>query len=331
MKNEELIVRIIGGLESEYPNMLDQQKIKRLIEEVLYDYEVSEKTKSLVPQNDISCRLNIFLASKKIDGVSNSTLKSYYQQIMRFSNFIQKNLEDVNSMDIRMYLAHYMKTGVKNSTIATATWILKSFFSWLEIEEYITKNPMKKIKQIKTESSMRESLSHEEIEKIRDSFEDIRSECLFEFFYSSGCRLDEVVKLNKEDVDWNRLCIKVLGKGNKERFVYLNATAKYHLEKYLISRKDDCEALFVTKRKPIRRMGNRAIQREFKKMGELAGVKRAVFPHLIRHSMATTLVNMGVDLNSVQKLLGHQDLSTTQIYGKLCDQNAENEFRKHFI
>ena len=331
MKNEEIIIRIVGGLESDYPNLLDQQKVKRLIEEVLYDYEIHDKTKALVPHNDISSKITLFLASKKIDGISNTTLKSYYLQLTKFSNFMQKNLEDIDSMDIRMYLAYYMKTGVKNSTIATATWILKSFFSWLEIEEYISKNPMIKIKQIKVENTVREGLSHEEIEKIRDNFEDSRSKGLFEFFYSTGCRLDEVVKLNRKDIDWNRLCVKVLGKGNKERFVYLNATAKYHLEKYLESRTDDCEALFATKRNPIKRMGNRAIQREFGKMGKLAEINRKVFPHLIRHSMATTLVNMGVELTSVQKLLGHENASTTQRYGKLCDQNAENEFRKHFI
>jgi integrase/recombinase XerD len=270
----------------------------------------------------------IFLASKKIDGLSENTLKGYYERLNKFSYFIQKNIEDIDVMDIRMYLAAYSKTGVKNSTIAREIAILKSFFVWLENNCYILKSPMRNIKQIKVEKTLREALTAEELELVRDACETLRDRALIEFFYSTGCRLDEVVKLNKSDIDWQDLSLKVFGKGKKERIVFITPKAKIHLKKYLMSRLDDCEALFVTERKPTKRLGRRSYERAIDKLGKKAKLSKDLFPHLLRHTTATSMLRNGASLVEVQHYLGHEDPSTTQIYAHLSNDAVRAAHRK---
>lgn len=331
MKKEEAIVRIVGKLDLQFGDVLDQRKVREIIEEVLYEYDLVSTSRELMLVNNMQDKIMLYLATRKIDGLSNRTLEAYSRHLNRFAHYMRKNVEDITTMDVRMYLAAYAKTGVKNTTIATETNYLRSFFKWLEDEEYILKSPMRKIKPIKVEKRLRDALTIEELEMIRDACKTYRQRALVEFFYSTGCRLEEVEVLNKKDIDWQNLKLKVIGKGNKERIVYLSPKAKVHIMKYLMSRLDASEALFVTERQPISRLGRRSIQREFNKLAELAGLSRRVYPHLMRHTTATNLLNGGADLVTVQHVLGHQDPSTTQIYAKASDKNIEHEYRKNMI
>ncbi|SDL21049.1 tyrosine-type recombinase/integrase [Natronincola ferrireducens] len=331
MKKEEAIIRIVGKIDLEYDGIVDQQKVRSIIEEVLYDYELVSTSRELVIVNDMHDKIMLYLATRKIDGLAKRTLEAYSRHLNRFAHYMRKNIEDINAMDIRMYLASYSKTGVKNTTLATEINYLRGFFKWLKSEEYIDKNPMDKIKTIKVEKRLRDALTIEELEKIRDACETYRQRALVEFFYSTGCRLEEVEKLNKEDIDWQNLKLKVIGKGNKQRVVYLSPKAKVYIQKYLMSRLDTCEALFVTERNPISRLGRRSIQREFNKLANLAALSRRVYPHLMRHTTATNLLNGGADLVTVQQVLGHQDPSTTLVYAKISDKNVEHEYRKNMI
>lgn len=331
MSKEEAVIRIVGKLDLIYSAVMDQQEVRRIVEEVLYDYDLFPVQRALVVQNNMNDRILLYLASKKIDGLSQNTLENYSRHLNKFAMSMRKNVEDITTMDVRMYLSAYAKTGVKNSTIGTETDILRAFFKWLEDEEYINKSPLRKIKPIKIEKRLRQALSNEEMEILREGCKTYRERAIVEFFYSTGCRLEEVEKLNKSDIDWQKLQLRVIGKGNKERIVYINAQAKVHLQKYLMTRLDDCEALFVTERNPISRLGRRSFQREFKKIGKVSGLKKKVFPHLIRHTMATHLLNRGADLVTVQALLGHEDASTTQIYAQISNINIEHEYRKYMI
>jgi integrase/recombinase XerD len=232
-------------------------------------------------------------------------------------------------MDIRMYLASYQRhTGCANTTLESEVAGLKSFFGWLEDEEYIAKSPMRKIKAPKTEKRMREALTPEELELLRDASKTLRERALIEFFYSTGCRLDEVVKVNKPDVDWQNLSLHVIGKGNKEREVFISDKAKVHIRKYLLSRIDDCNSLFVTERQPIRKLGRRSIEREFETLGNAAGISKQVSPHVIRHTTATDMLRHGASLSEVQAYLGHEDPSTTQIYAQVSDEAVRAAHKK---
>lgn len=222
---EELIIKILNK-SMDFLNQNQIQKLRTILEEELYNYNLQPVVKDLVPINNIREKMLLYLASKKLDGLSKNTLLNYKLQLNRFANFIQKDVESITSMDVRMYLAACSKIGLKNSSMASIISILKSFFNWLEDEEYISKNPMRKIKTIKTEKYIRKALTFEELEMLRDVCKNIRERALLELFYSTGCRLDEIQKLDKKDIDWNTGSITVLGKGSKERKSLLKRKGK---------------------------------------------------------------------------------------------------------
>lgn len=329
MKSQEATIRIVGKLDLLYPGMFDQAKIRQAVEEVLYEYDITIKETLPAVIDNMRDRILMYLATRKTEGLSDITLKSYGRTLIRFSGYMRKNVEDISAMDIRMYLANRAKENVKNTTLANDTDILRGFFKWLEDEEYILKSPMRKIKTVKVEKRLREALTKEEFEVLRTGAKTLRQKALLELLYSTGCRLEEVEQMKKKDIDWQRLQIRVVGKGNKERIVYINATAQVHLRKYLMSRLDDCDSVLVTERAPIKFMGRRAIQREINKIAKQSGLNINVYPHLIRHTFATHMLNSGMSLNILQQILGHDDPSTTLVYAKLDNVTVENEYRKY--
>ena len=326
---DEFIIKAIGKITLEFPK-IDQRKLRNILEESLYNFQVTSEEKSLVA-SDVEGKIALYLATKKLDGLSINTLKGYKLHLLRFADYIHKPVSTINTMDIRIYLARVTQ-GLKASTLATEVSVLKSFFGWLLEEEFIVRDPTKKIKQPKVEKRLRKSLTVEELEILKESCKTLRERALVEIFYATGCRLDEIEKLNRDDINWQDLSVNVIGKGNKERIVYISPKAKIHVRKYLMSRIDDCEALFVTSRQPIRRLGRRSIEKEFNKIGKRCGFKKSIFPHLIRHTTATLLLNNGADIVTVQKLLGHSSPATTEgIYAEATNQHIKEEYKKHLI
>lgn len=225
-----------------------------------------------------------------------------------------------------------IQNSLKNTSIETEKSILKSFFGWLEDEEYIVKSPARKIKPTKVEKRLRNALDDEELEKLRDACKTPRQRALLEFIFSTGCRLSEVVNVNISDINWDECSLKVIGKGNKEREVQFSKKARLYLKKYLASRGDISNpSLFITERKPFHRLGKRAIEREIAKIAEQAGMNKAVYPHLLRHTMATMGLRAGMPLPTVQKLLGHSDPATTEIYAEISNDMVKEEYRKYLI
>ncbi len=327
MLKEDVIIRILGK-SMEFLAQDSAVKLRTIIEEELYNYDLHPAENSIVPYEGIPEKLVLFITTKKLEGLSPRTLKSYTLHLTRFSKIMQKRLEDITVIDIRRYLAQYSNSGVKNSTLNTEMTILRSFFSWLEAEDYIIKSPMRKIKPTKKEKRIRKALTPEEMEVLRMACSTKREKAMVEFFYSTGCRLDEVYKLNKQDIDWNRGLVNVIGKGDKERTVFLNARAKVHLWNYIESRLDKCEALFVGSKLPFERLGHRGYQRIFNELGERAGITKSVHPHLMRHTTATTAVNNGASIQSVQMMLGHTDPATTTLYAHLNTDEVQISHKK---
>lgn len=329
MKSQEAVIRIVSKLDMMYGDVFNQGEVRQAIEDVLYNYTIEDKETSLAVLDDLGDMTFMYLATRKTEGLANTTLKGYGRSIGRFARHIRKNVVDITAMDIRIYLANRAKENLKNTTLANDTDILRGFFNFLEDEEYINKSPMRKIKTIKVEKRLREALTKEQFETLRTGSKTLRQKALLELLYATGCRLEEVEQMRKQDIDWQRLQIKVIGKGNKERIVYMNATCQVHLRKYFMSRLDDCDSVFVTERKPCKFMGRRAIQREINKITEQSGVNINVYPHLIRHTTATHLLNSGMNLNVLQQILGHDDPSTTLVYAELDNVTVENEYRKY--
>lgn len=327
---KEIIIKVLDKA-SAFIDHEHIQELRNILEEELYNCTISPACTALTVLNDMPGKVMLFLASKKLDGCSKNTLNNYSLVLKKFCGVVHKDVEQIDSMDIRRYLALYSKRGVKNTTLATIISCLKSFFAWLENEEYITKSPMRKIKNIKIEKRVRKALTREELEMLRDACRTLREKALVEFFYSTGCRLDEVQKLNIADVDWSKGKVMVIGKGNKERPVYLNARAILHLKKYLASRNDDNPALFVTERRPYKRLGRRSIERTFSNLGKRAGISKTVYPHLLRHTTASMMLQNGATMAEVQHYLGHDSPATTQIYAEMDTQTIRISHMKHVI
>lgn len=329
---DEIVVKIIGKTTLACPEV-DQLKLRSILEDVLYDYDIQPKCTAIALKANMNEKIAMFLACKKLDGLSGLTIDSYKLHLLRFSRCMNKNVEDITTVDIRRYLAYLMQQyKLKDTSIETEKSILKSFFNWLEDEEIITKNPARKIKPTKVEKRLRKALDDEELERLRDACETPRQRALFEFLFSTGCRLSEVVNVDIADIDWNECYLKVIGKGNKEREVEFSKKTRLYLKKYIASRGDISNpALFTTERRPYHRLGNRAIEREIAKIAEQAGLEKAVYPHLLRHTMATMGLRSGASLTTIQKLLGHSNPSTTEIYAEISNDIVREEYRKHMV
>lgn len=324
----EVVIKLIGRLSLEFPEM-DQLKARTVIEEVLYKYEVTPNETGLMV-SDIDDRLQMFLAVRKLEGLSDKTLKNNNYELLKFSQFIRKPLSAVNVTDLRIYLANRCK-GLQANTINTIITTLKKFFSWLFEEGYIPSNPGSKLKRTKEPKRIKQPLNKKEVEQLKVACKKLREKALIHFLYATGCRLGEVVKIKKTDINWSERTLFVIGKGDKEREVCFDQAAELHLQNYLESRTDDCDALFVTekgKNGKRSRLGDRAIQKEIKKIANRIGINKSIHPHLFRRTFASHKLNSGAPLNVVQGWLGHSNPATTQIYAITSRETLIHEYRR---
>lgn len=327
--NDELSVILIGRLTLELPelevNLQKQLALKRVIDEVLYKYEVTTKETSLVA-SDISQKAGLYLACKKLEGVSENTIYNYRLELLHFNDFFNKPVSTINSMDIRMYMSS-IGNGVQENTLNTKMVPIRDFFQWLQNEEYIISNPTKKVKSVKEPIRERDPLTDQQVEIIREGLSDVKDKSIFEFLLATGCRLSELVNIKISDIDWNRMSLLVIGKGNKQRRIYFNDRTKIVLEKYLSTRKGECESLFCSSKRPYGQLKQRAIQLIVKNIEEKTNPGRNLHPHIFRHTFATKALKY-MPLESVQALLGHSQISTTLIYAKTNEASTEFMYRK---
>jgi integrase/recombinase XerD len=205
---------------------------------------------------------------------------------------------------------------------------ISSFFSWLEEEDYVLKSPMKRIHKIKTKTVVKNVISDEAIEKLRDNCRGNRDLAIIDLLYSTGIRVGELVNLNIDDIDLEgRECI-VYGKGDKERRVYFDAKAKVHLKDYLDSRDDANEALFVTLDAPHERLKISGVEIRLRQLGRRLNIDR-VHPHKFRRTMATRAIDKGMPIEQVQKILGHSQIDTTMQYAMVNQTNVKTSHQKY--
>ena len=325
--NEELKRNILIKLaENININFENQQTVERILVELLQDYTVVKNETSLTI-SDIPEKITMYLQAKKLEGIAASTLQNYFYFLRKLSEHTHKQVRDITLNDLRMFL--YVECeGIKPSTANTKVAYLQSFFKWMVDEEIIDKDPSRKLTQVRLPKRLRNSLTIEEIEKLRLACIDTRERALLELLFSTGCRLSEVVGINVEDLNYQELSIRVIGKGNKERIVYFNTKAKVHIENYIKERPGYSEALFVTSKKPYKRVGCRGIQLIINKIATRAGFDKSVFPHLFRHSMATLTLQNGASIITIQKLLGHSNVTTTEKYAQANMENVKFEYKQ---
>ncbi len=324
---EELMTEVMQHMLS-YLDNAQMKQLRQVMEHVLSRYDVTELKKK--PEEDDSNNLIArFIVAKRIEGCSEKTLKYYQTTIDAMVASLGKNVRHIHTEDLRTYLTEYQnKKQLSRVTIDNIRRILSSFFSWLEDEDYIIKSPVRRIHKVKTASSIKETYSDEDLEKMRDNCEESRDLAMIDMLASTGMRVGEMVLLNRDDINFaERECV-VFGKGDKERMVYFDARAKLHLQDYLDSRTDDNPALFVTLRAPYERIQIGGIEHRLREMGKRLNIPK-VHPHKFRRTLATMAIDKGMPIEQLQRLLGHQRIDTTLQYAMVKQTNVKMAHKKY--
>ena len=304
---EERLICILN----EMAEFLNIAQLKKLQEVLIKNLAEKDAVKTEIGNNEY---LKLFLDAKKIEGCSERTLKYYQVTIEHLLSNIQTPIRKITTDELRGYLVEYQKiNNCSKVTVDNVRRNISSFFSWLEEEDFILKSPMRRIHKIKTKTVVKETISDESIEKLRDGCHEIRDLAMIDLLYSTGIRVGELVKLNIQDIDFEQRECVVFGKGDKERKVYFDAKAKIHLKKYLEERVDNNPALFVTLDAPFDRLKISGVEIRLRKLGRSLSLDR-IHPHKFRRTMATRAIDKGMPIEQVQKILGHSQIDTTMQY-----------------
>lgn len=319
---EEKIVTILNEM-SEY---LSIEQMKKLQEVMLDAFSGKIEKKKQISNQEY---LRLFLAAKTIEGCSKRTIQYYRVTIEKMLTLMNQPIRKISTDDMRSYLSQYQEwNGCSKVTVDNVRRNISSFFSWLEEENYILKSPMRRIHKIKTNQQVKEIITDEDIERLRDSCSCKRDLAMIDLLYSTGIRVGELVNLNISDVDFEaRECV-VFGKGGKERKVYFDAKSKLHLQAYLSSRVDDNEALFVTLDAPHDRLKISGVEIRMRSLGRSNNMTR-IHPHKFRRTMATRAIDKGMPIEQVQKILGHSQIDTTMQYAMVNQSNVKTSHQKY--
>ena len=325
---EDFIQCIVEGMDG---FLCDEQmmRLQDVVREVLEGFSIGRVlTVNERQREDNEQLLNAFLSAKKVEGCSEKTLVYYRATLDKMLTEVDKGIAEISTNDVRQYLSDFKEArGSSKVTIDNIRRIFSSFFSWLEEEDYIAKNPIKRIHRVRADSLVKEIINDESMEILRDSCTEMRDLALIDLLASTGMRVGELVRMNIADIDFQeRQCI-VLGKGNKERTVYFNARTKIHLSNYLKSRTDSNPALFVSLSKPFNRLSISGVEKRLRMLGDKVNMVK-VHPHKFRRTLATTAIDRGMPIEQVQKLLGHVKIDTTLHYAMVGQNNVKNSHRK---
>ena len=277
-----------------------------------------------------------FLTYREIEkNVSSHTLLNYRIDLKQVRNFLEgKDVQRIDRLDIRKYLASLKSKDLNKSSIARKLSCLRSFFRFLAREGYIDATPLEGISSPKLGKRLPIFLDVNKVAKFvespdKSSILGLRDRAILETLYSTGMRVSEMVGLNIGQVDFIAGVVKVYGKGKKERLLPIGDKALRAIRSYLShqpTKKKDTGALFLDRRK--QRLTDEGVRKIFNKYIQKASLKEKVSPHTLRHSFATHLLDKGADLRSVQELLGHSSLSTTQIYTHVTTERLKSVYSK---
>lgn len=314
---------MIRTISSEMNRYLNNYQMSKLIEVLYKRLDSNDEEISNIEY------LNKFISSKKLEGCSKLTIKNYQAHICKLFEYLDKDIRTMDTEDLRGYLAFYQQqNNCNNLTIDGVRRSLSSFFTFLEVEDYIVKSPVKRIHKIKTDILVKETYSDEMLEMLRNNCGNIRNLAIIDLLSSSGIRISELVNLDKKYINFeNKSCI-VFGKGKKMREVYFDGKTKLHLQEYLNSRTDTNEALFVSLYKPFGRIKSRGIEIMLQRLGNEIGINK-VYPHKFRRTLATRAIDKGMPIEQVQHLLGHTKIDKTLHYAMVNQSNVKISHRKY--
>ena len=326
MKGDTTMEEKIVAILNEMSECLSVAQMRKLQEVMLKNFVSQPGNVCEISNDDF---LKMFLDAKRIEGCSDRTITFYRVTIEKMLQNVLHPIRKITTEDMRGYLSDYQK--INNCSKVTVDNIrrnISSFFSWLEEENYILKSPMRRIHKIKTNKQVKEIISDEDIEKLRDKCKCSRDLAMIDLLYSTGIRVGELVNLNISDIDFEaRECV-VFGKGGKERRVYFDAKSKLHLQRYIESRKDNNGALFVTLDEPHDRLKISGVEIRMRTLGRSINLNK-IHPHKFRRTMATRAIDKGMPIEQVQKILGHSQIDTTMQYAMVNQSNVKSSHQKY--
>ena len=267
--------------------------------------------------------------------LSDNTIKSYFYDLKRFDLYFKGNVLDLSYDELQRYLSSVKD--LKARSLAHHITVLTSFYNFLVDEKIITNNPCENIINTKIPKKLPIYLTEDEINKLLDiplnNEYDYRNKAMLELLYATGLRISELINLKVNDVDFDECIVRVFGKGKKERIVPIADVAlKYlfiYLNKYraIILGSSLSDYMFISNSK--KNISRQAFFKILKKEANRSGIEKIVSPHVLRHSFATHLLSHGANLRVIQELLGHEDISTTEIYAHLINEKLKDDYTYH--
>lgn len=300
----------------------DLNHVLKAAADVLDGYDVQSAKAFDNEKDDL---LTCFVSAMKVECRSQKTIDRYVYIIRRLMDFVKVPTRRVTVYHLRSYLAAEKERGIADRTLEGYREIFSAYFNWLQRESLIEKNPTVNLGAIKVAKKEKKTYSEIDLEKLNHNCKSIRDRAIINFLSSTGCRISEMVELNRNAVRIQDLECVVHGKGNKERTVYLSPVAGMLLDQYLRTRTDDDPALFINKRGE--RLMQNGVRVMLKKLAEAAGVDH-VHPHKFRRTLATDLSRHGMPIQEVANILGHEKLDTTMKYVILNKDDIRSSYRR---
>ena len=323
MEDNLLINNFLASLN----NYVSDEELKIIKEKLIKccdDFDISSKKKELVQiDQGVPLSFQSFMVQCKVDGLAKGTLENYSRTLMHMFYTINLPLEKYTTPIILSYLYHYGETAHGNHKkppcpryMDKIRIIINTFFTYCVDNGFLERNPAKSIKPIKWRQEKVDTLSNIELEKLRRATTNIRDLALIDTLYATACRISELLNMKLQDIDWlegrkdGSVPIKIIGKGNKPRVVYLDARSSLEIKEYSDTRGFDSEYLWCSLRTPHTQLTPKGARDMLHKLGKKAGVEN-VHPHEFRHTKATNLVKQGVPIQTVSQYLGHANINTT--------------------
>ena len=300
----------------------DLEKVMRILADTLTGYSV-ERMGNVEKNDDL---LDAYVSALRIQGRSGKTVERYRYLITRMMQTMNCRTREVTVYHLRQYLAQEKERGVADSTLEGVRQVMSAYFGWLRRENLIEQNPTLNLGAIKCRKKVMEVYSDVDLERMKLACSSMRDRALISFLASTGCRISEVIGLDREDVDLNTLECTVLGKGNKERLVYLDAVTAMMLREYMRQRTDKSRALFTGK--GTDRITPGGVRAMLKRTAQRAGLEH-VHPHKFRRTLATNLIRRGMPIQEVATILGHDKLDTTMKYVVMDRTAVKQDYRKY--
>ena len=329
MKDDK--ARAISTLVSDLHNSLhiEAANLRAIIERSLEAYDLVETAPNAAGSN-LKANIEYYINVRKLDGLAKRSLHRYEEELNLFARYIDKSVAAITITDIRMYFAEIQsKRHLEKTTLNNKISIVRNFFTFLYTEELIPKNPSAKMKNLKVDlKGLRDSLTAEELEILREACTTIREKAVVEFLFSTGCRVSEAVETKVAAINWIENSLIVHGKGDKNRIVFFSVKCKLYLKQYLMLRKGQSDYLFVGERLPHRAIKASGLERVISRIAGRTGITSSVSPHVLRHTFATLALSRGMSIDLIQHLLGHCSISTTQIYAETSQKALKSAYEQ---